>query len=293
MCLSTDTIAARSTPITAMGSTDGRRGPDMPEGHTIHRLARDIGKDMKNTTVGVSSPQGRFAESSRAIDGGTIQKTEAAGKHLFVHWTDRPTLHIHLGLIGKFRRFPSSDAIRGEVRLRLEAGEVAWHLSGPQTCRLIDRVEVGEIIDGLGPDPLRRDGHRGPFVEGLAKSNKAVGAILLDQSIIAGIGNVFRAEFLFMLGIHPTTIARTLSAEEVSDIWDLAAELLRVGLRLDRIVTVTPDDSGAARGRLGNDDRLYVYKRDGLPCRRCGTEIICGPVANRTIWWCPTCQPPR
>ena len=265
----------------------------MPEGHTIHRLARDIRKDLTDTTVAVSSPQGRFAESARLIDGGSIQKTEAAGKHLFAHWTDGPTLHVHLGLIGKFRRFPSSDVIKGEVRLRLEAGDVAWHLTGPQTCRLIDRTEVGEIMDGLGPDPLRRDGHKEPFVERLANSNKAVGAILLDQGVVAGVGNVFRAEFLFMLGIHPATPARALSAEEGSELWDLAAELLRVGLRLDRIVTVTPDDSGAARGRLGNDDRLYVYKRDGLPCRRCGTEIVCGPIANRTIWWCAHCQPPR
>jgi len=265
----------------------------MPEGHTIHRLARDLRNDLSGAEVAASSPQGRFAEPARVIDGGTIHKTEAAGKHLFVHWTNGPTLHVHLGLIGKFRRFVASDPITGEVRLRLEAGQVAWHLSGPQTCALIDRGEVDEIVDRLGPDPLRRDGHQGPFIERLANSNKAIGAILLDQSVIAGIGNVFRAEFLFMLGIHPAVPASAVSVEETRALWELAHELLRVGIRLDRIVTVTPEDSGTARGRLRNDDRLYVYKRDGLPCRRCGAEITCGPVANRTIWWCPACQPPR
>lgn len=263
----------------------------MPEGHTIHRLARDLRHDLTAGPVGASSPQGRFASSATLLDGGTMAGTEAAGKHLFLRWQGGPTLHIHLGLIGKFRRYPAVDRINGEIRLRLENDEWAWHLSGPQTCRLIERGEVAAIVDRLGPDPLRRDGKPGPFVERLAGSRKSIGAILLDQEVIAGIGNVFRSEFLFMLGIHPTTPASSLSTTEASELWDLASELLRVGLRLNRIVTVTREDSGAARGRLHSEDRLYAYKRDGLGCRRCGTEIVCGQIANRTIWWCPTCQP--
>ena len=266
-------------------------GSTMPEGHTIHRLARDLRRDLTCGPVAVSSPQGRFASSATQLDGSTIVGTEAAGKHLFLHWRAGPTLHIHLGLIGKFRRYPAADQISGEIRLRLESDGWAWHLSGPQTCRLIDGGEVAAIVDRLGPDPLRRDGKPGPFVERLASSRKSIGAILLDQEVIAGIGNVFRSEFLFMLGIHPGTAASNLSTSEVGELWDLASELLRVGIRLNRIVTVTPDDSGAVRGRLRSEDSLYAYKRDGLGCRRCGTEIVCGPVANRTIWWCPTCQP--
>lgn len=262
----------------------------MPEGHTIHRLARDLGRSLTGGAVEASSPQGRFSTSATELDGRTLVRAEAAGKHLFLHWDDAPILHIHLGLIGKFRPFPAADDITGEVRLRLALDDTAWHLSGPQTCTLVERSRLEAVVDALGPDPLRRDGHREHFVERLGRSRKAIGAILLDQDVVAGIGNVYRSEFLLMMGIHPMTPANALAPETASELWDLASELLRVGVRLNRIVTVTPADAGTARGRLRRDDSLYAYKRDGLPCRRCGTEIVCGPVAARTMWWCPVCQ---
>lgn len=263
----------------------------MPEGHTIHRLARNLRRDLAvGEPVAASSPQGRFAASARRIDGGVVTGAEAAGKHLFVRWDDGALLHVHLGLIGKFRRVrPDADVV-GEVRLRLVRGDVAWHLSGPQTCDLADESRRAEVLDSLGPDPLRRDGRPDAFVERLSRSRKALGAILLDQDVIAGIGNVYRAELLFMIGLHPSMPAAALPSSTALELWDLASELLRIGVRLDRIVTVTPDDAGAPRGRLRRDDALYVYHRDGLPCRRCGTEITAGTVAGRTIWWCPRCQ---
>ena len=263
----------------------------MPEGHTIHRLARDLRKDLTGRTVPASSPQGRFADSADVLDGGVVSKVEAAGKHLFVHWQGGEILHVHLGLIGKFRPYPVDLPLSGEIRLRLEGDETAWHLTGPQTCALVEPAIVAGVLDALGPDPLRRDGRRTDFVERIARSKKAIGAILLDQDVIAGIGNVFRSEFLFMLGIHPSTPASSLSEHQANEIWDIAADLLRVGVKLNRIVTVTPEDAGAARGRLSDVDRLYAYKREGLPCRRCGTEIVIGQVANRSMWWCPRCQP--
>ena len=262
----------------------------MPEGHTIHRLARDLRRDLSGGAVGASSPQGRFDASAKLMDGQSLVKAEAAGKHLFMRFEADTILHVHLGLIGKFRPYPAADPITGEVRLRLERDGVAWHLTGPQTCALVDESHVAAVLDGLGPDPLRRDGRPEPFVERLAKSRKAIGAVLLDQDVIAGIGNVFRSEFLFMLDIHPSTPANALTAEQSQELWTLASELLRVGVKLNRIVTVTPEDAGAPRGRLRAEDRLYAYKREGLPCRRCGAEIVAGPIANRTMWWCPRCQ---
>ncbi len=263
----------------------------MPEGHTIHRLARDLRKDLTQRNVPVSSPQGRFAESACVLDGDVVSRVEAAGKHLFMHWESDQILHIHLGLIGKFRPYPVNDPLTGEIRLRLEGEKTAWHLTGPQTCVLVEPAVVAGVLDGLGPDPLRRDGRRGDFVDRIAGSKKAVGAILLDQDVIAGIGNVFRSELLFMVGIHPSTPSNSLTEDQADEIWNIAADLLRVGVKLNRIVTVTPEDAGAARWRLSDDERLYAYKREGLPCRRCGTEIVIGKVANRSMWWCPRCQP--
>ncbi len=266
----------------------------MPEGHTIHRLARDLRRDLVGTELEASSPQGRFAGGAKSLDGQVLTATEAAGKHLFMHAGHDLTLYIHLGLIGKFRRFDASTDRGDAVRLRFERDTFAWSLTGPQTCRLIEPPEVEEIIAKLGPDPLRRGASPDKFIDKAARSNKAIGALLLDQNVIAGIGNVYRAELLFLAGIHPATPAKDLGGDVVREIWDKTVELLRLGVRLDRIVTVTTADSGGTTaGRLGPDNRLYAYKRTGEPCRRCDTPIVTAPIASRSIWWCPTCQPAR
>lgn len=263
----------------------------MPEGHTIHRLARDLSRDLRGLEIAATSPQGRFADGATRLDGRVLSRADAAGKHLFLDFNDE-VLYIHLGLIGKFRRSAADVERAGEIRLRLVGDEWAWQLSGPQTCRLIDPGEVDDIVAKLGPDPLRRDGRAERFVERALRSRKAIGALLLDQDVIAGIGNVYRAEILLMVGIHPTTPAREVGETQLHEIWDLTVELLRIGVRLNRIVTVTRDDAGGtAPGRLRRADSLYAYKRTGQPCRRCDTPIEIGTVANRSIWWCPSCQP--
>ncbi|NOX28452.1 MAG: Fpg/Nei family DNA glycosylase [Actinobacteria bacterium] len=266
----------------------------MPEGHTIHRLARDLRRDLVDTELEASSPQGRFASGAKSLDGQVLTATEAAGKHLFLHAGPNLTLYIHLGLIGKFRRFEASTNRGDAVRLRFEREDFAWSLTGPHTCRLIEPPEVEEIIARLGPDPLRRRSSPDQFIDKAAKSNKAIGALLLDQNVIAGIGNVYRSELLFLAGIHPATPAKNLDGGVVRKIWDTTVELLRLGVRLDRIVTVTrADANGTKPGRLGPDNRLYAYKRTGEPCRRCDTPIATAPIAGRSIWWCPRCQPAR
>ena len=263
----------------------------MPEGHTIHRLARDLGRDLSGHRVLATSPQGRFDTGAAQLDGRELVSTDAAGKHLFLDFGD-DVLYVHLGLIGKFKRTAAEVHRPGAVRLRLEGPERAWHLSGPQTCRLVDPMEVDEIIDSLGPDPLRPSADPERFVERASRSRKAIGGLLLDQQVIAGIGNVYRAEILLLLGVHPARPAKDVDRETLQAIWDLTVELLRIGVRLNRIVTVTGEDAGfVTPGRLRRADALYAYKRDGKPCRRCADTIVIGSVANRSIWWCPTCQP--
>ena len=261
----------------------------MPEGHTIHRLARDLRRTLGGAVVEASSPQGRFHDGAQLLHGRPLTRADAWGKHLFLDFADR-ALHVHLGLIGKFRPVPTTEPERDSIRLRLTGRDQAWDLTGPQDCRLIDPAEREELISRLGPDPLRRGARAGDVATGLARKRIPVAAALLDQSVVAGIGNVYRAEFLFLLGIDPHRPAQQLSAREVDALWELAKVQLRRGVQLNRIVTVSKEDAGRSPGRLARDESLYVYQRDGLPCRRCGTEISIGPIAGRSCWWCPRCQ---
>jgi formamidopyrimidine-DNA glycosylase len=159
-------------------------------------------------------------------------------------------------------------------------------------CRLVDPRDIAEITTRLGPDPLRSVDGAGEFIERLRRRRLPVAAALLDQRIIAGIGNVFRAEFLFTCGIDPRRPAADISVEEASALWSAAVEGLRLGERMGRIVTVSPVEVGERRrSAIPADLRLYVYQRGGEPCRRCGTLIRETRLGGRRVWWCPRCQP--
>ena len=265
----------------------------MPEGHTIHRLARDLGADLAALEVDASSPQGRFTEGAARLDGASLDRAEAWGKHLFCWWSTGEILHVHLGLIGKFRPNPPSEEAGDTIRLRLVGREHAWHLTGPQTCAVVTPDERADVVARLGPDPLRRGGRRrAEFVDRFTRTGRPAGAALLDQQVIAGIGNVYRAELLFLSGVHPTRPASSVDAVAAGALWDETVDQLRRGLAWNRIVTVSADDVGRrVTRRISNEDALYTYHRSDLPCRRCGTPIQDRVVAGRSIWFCPTCQP--
>lgn len=262
----------------------------MPEGHTIHGLARDLRSTLRGSPVHAWSPQGRFAEGAAMIDGHELRQAEAFGKYLFCNFEIGLVLHVHLGLIGKFRRHPSPppDPV-GEIRLRLEGPEATWDLSGPNRCELIPPEERDAIVSRIGADPLRPDADVALARKKFAASGRAVGALMLDQTVIAGIGNVYRAEILFLCGIHPARPGRSIDDAKFACLWETSVELLRVGLRLGRIVTTDPEEIGRPRSSMRNEDRLYVYHRE--VCRRCGTTIATLPIGGRPIYYCPRCQP--
>ena len=270
----------------------------MPEGHTVHRLARQLRSTLGGAQVRASSPQGRFADGATLIDGSTFLDARAWGKYLFCELgnTDGTgggdILHVHLGLIGKFRRRPSPppDPV-GAVRLRLEGDEATWDLSGPTRCALITPDERAGIESRLGADPLRTGADTASVPERLGRTSRPIAATLLDQTIIAGIGNVYRAEILFVCGIHPATPSSALTDEQIEAIWATTVELLGIGERSGKIVTTDPAEIGIARNRMCATDRVHVYHRDR--CRRCGSEIRTVELGGRPIWYCPTCQPAR
>ena len=265
----------------------------MPEGHTLHRLAREHRTLFAGRPVRASSPQGRFAEGAGAIDGRVLRRTEANGKHLLHHYEGGPALHIHLGLYGSFTTgagLPPEP--KGALRLRL-VGENAWtDLRGATVCELLEPHEITALFARLGPDPLRPDADPMVAYQRISRSRTVIAALLMDQQVIAGIGNVYRAELLYRHRIDPYLPGRELSLELWLQLWTDLVALMRAGVRVGRIETLRPEDRPRKRGPLARHEAGYVYRRAGLPCRVCGTEVRTEVLVGRNLYWCPHCQPP-
>lgn len=267
----------------------------MPEGHVIHRLARHISEAFGGRAVRVDSPQGRFAVEAARIDGATLVGAEAVGKHLFIEF-DVPEprwVHIHLGLIGKLRIEPAT-ALRGQIRLRISDGVTEALLSGPQWCRAITTAERDQVAGASGPDPLRSDADPDLGFERLTRSGKSIAALLMDQRIAAGVGNIFRAEVLFRLRLRPTTPGREIDRRTWQAIWDDLVTTMHDGVVAGRIDTVIHDHTPEMQGRPAREDRhggeVYVYRRAGQDCLVCGTEVRTALLEGRNLYWCPRCQ---
>jgi endonuclease-8 len=269
----------------------------MPEGHTIHRHARTQREAIVGQSVVTASPQGRFSAGAKRLNGRVLEAVDAHGKHLFYRWEGGEILHVHLGLFGKFKLHQTEPAPppTPNTRLTMNGDAVAVYLAGPTICELIDPEAEAMIRSRLGPDPLRngpRAKELGEFQRNLARRKIPIGAALLDQSVVAGIGNVYRAEALFRTGFDPHLPSNALTPGAVARLWSESSSLLKQGEKAGRIITVDLADVGARRRRdLEADERLYVYGRTGEPCRRCRTPISVTDVANRRLWWCRACQP--
>jgi endonuclease VIII len=266
----------------------------MPEGHTIHRLAREHTRLFGGAPVEASSPQGRFTEGAALVSGHVLRKVEPYGKHLLYRFDGIPErLHVHLGLYGKFvgGALPPPEP-RGALRLRLCNGESYADLRGPTACELLLPGDITALLARLGPDPLRPRADPRPAWERLSRSRTVIGALIMDQTVVAGVGNVYRAEVLYRAGLSPYRMGRDVSAAEFSGLWADLVQLMRAGVRDGQIVTTLPPDRPrGSRRRPTRNDAHYVYRRTGQPCRRCGTPIRTALLAGRNLFWCPRCQP--
>lgn len=295
----------------------------MPEGHSVHRLARQFADCFAGRALAVSSPQGRFAAGAAALDGAVLEGARAHGKQLFLDFAGDRVLRSHLGIYGAwsfggtagFRGASSIGAPRrigeaeahdddapatgplvvpppvGAVRVRLVAEEGWADLRGPTLCVLETAAEAEAARVRLGPDPLDPGADPAPFVAAVRRSRRPVGALLMDQTVLAGIGNIFRAESLFRRGLDPMTPGRGLDEATLRALWAENVALMRTGFRLGRIVTTEPADRpGVAEAAAWPGHAHYVYKRTGAPCRRCGTPVAAGMLEGRKLYWCPSCQ---
>jgi endonuclease-8 len=271
----------------------------MPEGHTLHRLAGELRDRFAGRVVRVSSPQGRFAEAAALLDGTRLLDAEAWGKQLFVELEGSRFVHIHLGLIGSFR-FGEGEAPPpvGQVRLRIATtGERASYgdLRGATTCALVTAEQRQAVLDRLGPDPLRTDADWTRAWSRVSRSRKPVGALLMDQQVLAGVGNVYRAELLFRHRIHPMRPGNTLRRGQFEAMWHDLVGLMSEGVLSGRIDTVREEHTPEAMGRDPRVDdhggEVYVYRRHGRPCHVCGSRVRTEVLEGRNLFWCPRCQP--
>ena len=260
----------------------------MPEGHTIHHAARQQRLRLRDQHLSVTSPQGRFGKGAAKLDGRSLTAIEAHGKHLLYRWDSAQILHVHLGLYGRFRwQKTPPEPPRGAVRMRIVGEDHTLDLHGPTACEILSPKAHRDLLNRLGPDPLCADADTEAAWNRIRKSRAAIGTLLLDQSVIAGIGNVYRAELLFALGMHPERSGRSLTREEFDELWATISNWLAIGARNNRIITTT-DELGKSPSRIAKAERLAIYKKDF--CNRCQSRVESWPLAGRTIYACPLCQ---
>lgn len=254
----------------------------MPEGHTIHGLARAMA-ELVGKEVTASSPQGRFAADR--VDGARVGGVEAYGKHLLVGTTANATVHVHLGMRGKWLRFsPVTGPGLPQVRLRLATPEAAWDLIAPSACDLFDAQQRSALIARLGPDPLRHDADVEQARRNIAAYSGSIGAALLDQAVLAGVGNVFRAEALHACRIAPDRPAGAMSDAEFDQLWATLTTMMTRAVDEGRIITIDAED----RLEVPEDQSRRVYKQER--CYDCGTPVVTSTVGGRTSYACPRCQ---
>ncbi len=302
----------------------------MPEGNEIHRWAERHQAAFAGKVVRADGPQGRFTDVN-AIDGRKLLRVMAVGKHLgYVFGKDR-IVHVHLGLRGDFTDGTGPlPEVKGALRWRMwnqaavklpvaegesrrhawyadddgsndiDAKKMAWmELRGPTDCSIWTDAKWDLLRERLGPDPLGVDGKGGdnPFkaFAKILKSKKAIGALLMDQKVIAGIGNIYRAELLYRARLSPFVAGKDVPEEKLKAMWKDALPLMRAGMVDRRIVTTEAKDRPSCKGRNSRKrpDKTevhYVYRRNGQPCFVCGTTVKKQDMAGRNLFWCPVCQ---
>ena len=295
----------------------------MPEGHSVHRIARQFERNFVGHVVAASSPQGRFAEGAADLDGRRMTEARAVGKQMFLGFEGDRWLRVHLGMYGAWDfagdilmdpTIASSNGRMGQTNQRgtfLDgpnpdavvfdtAGENSLSSIGaPRRTRL--RMSESEkeangleaVVAKLGPDPLIDAGPEAEerFTRAVRRKPTPIALLLMDQEVIAGIGNVYRAELLFRARQNPHTPGRQVPEEHVRHLWRDWAGLLRVGVETGQMMTMDDLDPDAWRAAMASRaDRHWVYKREGLPCRVCGTNIVVEELGARKLYWCPYCQ---
>jgi endonuclease-8 len=322
----------------------------MPEGHSVHRIARQFERHFEHAPVAVSSPQGRFAAGAAQLDGHEIVQSKAVGKQMFLEFDHGLWLRVHLGIYGawdfagditvdattasaggrmgqtnqrgaelaahedslssmgapRLTRLRMSEQEKrepdvvsfppepiGAVRVRLLTPTAVADLRGPMACEVQTIEQVHATIAKLGPDPLVDDLADGEerFVAVVLTKPTPIALLLMDQAVVSGIGNVYRAELLFRARQNPFTPGREVPEEVVRDLWRDWVKLLGIGVATGQMLTMDGlSPSEQTKAMASRADRHWVYHRTGEPCRVCGTAIQMQELGGRKLYWCPVDQ---
>jgi endonuclease-8 len=260
----------------------------MPEGDMVWRTARQLNMALAGRRLTVTDFRvPRYAAAD--LTGRTVSETQSRGKHLLTRVDGGLTIHTHLRMDGSWRIRPATAGVPRDHRVRLVLGNAEWQAIGRQlgVVEILATPNENRVVGHLGPDLLGPDWDADEAVRRLRSApGRPIGEALLDQRNLAGIGNLYKAEALFLRGIDPWRPA--------GDIADLTAlvELAR------RLLDANKDRTDqATTGNLAPGQQTWVYGRAGRPCRRCGTPVrrispgTGGPEEERVTFWCPHCQP--
>ncbi len=267
----------------------------MPEGDTIHKLARALGSELEGQRLDALWLRDRGYVGGLA--GARVREVAALGKHLLVVLARQGAadwvLHVHLGMHGRWQRAPSGAPPRA-AKLLLAARGSGYACTRPAVAELLRRVDVTAhpVLRRLGPDLL---GPELPLPRILARARRSraacVAELLLDQTVACGLGNVYKSEVLFLSSLHPFTPVDRLSDGALEQLYRRGRELLGWNLGGWRRTTLRRVEAGRDLPR--GEPRLWVYGRAGLPCLRCGSRIAATRLGDgaRATWWCEGCQP--
>ncbi len=297
----------------------------MPEGNEVHRWAERHEAAFGGRKLNVlPGPNGRFADA-HLVDGRELKRVHAVGKHLGYEFSNGLLLHVHLGRFGDWTEglgplAEPKGALRAVLQRRgrrasakgkgqprsghylkddgtqpFPPGDVDWaELRGPTDCSVYDQAKWEALLRRIGPDPLGEDatGHDDPrlAIERMRSKKTAIGELLMDQSVISGVGNIYRAEVLFRHRVNPFAAGSELSEKTLRSIWKDLGPLLRAGMVDRRIVCTKRADRPSRKEPAPRGEEHYVYRRHGKPCFVCGERILRRDVAGRTLYWCPKDQ---
>ena len=279
----------------------------MPEGDSIFRAAANLDRALKGRTV--TRFETGYAQLARVddqspISGRTVEGVAAQGKHLLMRFSGGLTLRTHMRMNGSWHIYRPGQRWqrpREDLRVLIETEAfVAVGFSIPVAEFLDDRALVrSPALQRLGPDLLGASFDAAEAVARLRARDQPMSEVLLDQSIAAGAGNVFRSEVLFLSGIDPARMASAVDDQKLQQMFLLARKLLKANIRNDAS-TATADGGGIVTysglrrtsGRPEPGERNWVYSRRGKPCRKCGTPIEYRKTGSgaRGLYWCPRCQ---
>jgi endonuclease-8 len=263
----------------------------VPEGDTVWRTAHRLHRALSGTEVTLCDL--RFPSVATVdLRGATTLEVVSRGKHLLHrldHAGTRVTIHSHLKMEGQWR-VERSDGLQGWLHradLRAAIGSVQWTVLGLRLglVQVLPTEREADVVGHLGPDLLGPDWDAEQAVANLVDADTTIGAALLDQRILAGLGTVWCAESLFLERVHPWTPAAELGSADLGRVVDRAHRLIDAARH--HVVQ-------ASTGNRRKGEETYVHARSGRPCRRCGATVrvamIGPPGRERTMFYCPGCQ---